>query len=104
MGDDKTGRRMRPADDPEQTDWHIGARWLWLWIMPLIVVGTPFLLWDIYQDIVSGEDVRARSYALFVMYPALVGIWLYMVVRFVRARRRGETPKLLSWKPTPFED
>ncbi|WP_380164810.1 hypothetical protein [Jannaschia sp. R86511] len=95
---------MRPPDDPDKTPFHFGYRLIVLWFFPLVALGTPFLLWAIYQDIAAGEDVRARSYGMFLIYPLFLVAWLFELRRFVRARRRGETPKPHSFRPTPVDD
>jgi hypothetical protein len=91
----------RPGDDPDQTPWHFGFRFIWFWCMPLFVVGGAFLWVSILQDVVGGAELTRRQIVLLPGYPVGVVAWITGLVGYFRAKRRGETPIPGSYKPKP---
>jgi hypothetical protein len=87
----------RPGDDPDQTQYHFGFRFIWFWVMPLFVVGGAFLFW---AQLNSGEGIGlSRGQRFVFIYPIGVVAWIVGLVQFHRAKRRGETPVPGSYKP-----
>ncbi|MDT0164590.1 hypothetical protein Q9R32_03365 [Actinotalea sp. AC32] len=91
--------RPRPADDPDQTEFHFGWRFVWFGLLPLMVVGGAFLMWSTVGDLRSGTEVGPRGLAFLGIYPVGVIAWVVGLVRYRRARRAGRTPVPGSWSP-----
>jgi hypothetical protein len=91
----------RPGDDPDQTQWHFGARFIMFWVMPLVVVGGAILWWDMIEALRAGDDLEGSSkgWIFLPLYPVVVVTWPCWIVAYLRARRRGETPVPGSHKP-----
>ena len=87
----------RPGDDPDQTQYHFGFRFIWFWVMPLFVIGGAFLFW---AQLNAGEGIGlSRGQRFVFIYPIGVVAWIVGLVQFHRAKRRGETPIPGSHKP-----
>ena len=87
----------RPGDDPDQTQYHFGWRFIMFWVMPLVVVGGAFLVWD---QLRSGEGVGlSRGQRFVLVYPIFVLAWIAGLVQYRRARLRGDTPVPGTYKP-----
>lgn len=91
----------RPGDDPDQTQWHFGFRFMAFWVLPFAVVGGAFLWWDLIQALRAGASLGGggKGSTFVFLYPGMVVGWVYLVVGYHRAKRRGETPVPGSYKP-----